>query len=163
MNAFFSKNKGLTEGNRPPSPLARLTRGRKTRKENRDRFRQSSDSVLDDVSCSESANSSPTRSPLCGRSNSLFSRSHSLPLFKSRTGRRYSHIFGKDFIRHPATSEYNYCKDLFSVVLNVSRIMASPSRSLRPNFDDAYKFVYSGLHLKVYRLTPKLRFRQEIC
>ena len=96
MNIFSSKSKVLTEGNRPPSPLARITFGRQTKKKTRERLRQSSDSLLGEAGGSDSPGSSPSHSPvLSGNSDYFFNRSHSLPLFRSKTDLRYVHIFGK--------------------------------------------------------------------
>ena len=114
MNIFTSKNKTFTEGCRSPSPLARITFGRQTRKKTRER--QSSDSVLSDAFESDSPHSSPNHSPdLSGKIDHFFNRSHSLPLFKSKTDLRYAHIFGK------YASYVKFCLDRILYTRHLSR------------------------------------------
>ena len=95
---FASKSRSKTDGSRSPSPLARITFGRQTRKKPKERLRQSSDSLLSDAVGSDSPGSSPSHSPVLNqKTDYFFNRTFSLPLLKSKTDLRYSHIFGKYF------------------------------------------------------------------
>lgn len=94
MNIFSSKDGSRTEANGPRSPFTRLTRRLSGKKQPVDCRMQFDDCAENKVG-SYSASSSPSSSPLL--KEHFFNRSHSLPLFKSKTDQRYARISGKAF------------------------------------------------------------------